>query len=301
MPRTLLVLAALLAAAPAAWAQNSSLPPHLAAKAGKQEDPPPPHQRPRPEPVQPKQDELEFKFMPERPTLTVSPFLVDPGLLLLEAGLDFLTDDDRNIDTDAFAILARGRYGLASTWELIVDAELIKDVSVDSTGGDEEGFGVGDIRLGAKWSLLKQSGSIPTTAVLAQLKVPTGDDSEALGSGESDLLFLSMYGYAIENVQINVNLGLAFIGNTDSSRVFKLQYVSSVEAQVRFGPLIGLGELSRLTSDGNGESIVSTMLLGAAYFVSPDVRVDAGLRFGLSTDADDVLFTIGVSFVGAKT
>lgn len=301
MLKPALVLSVLLASASAAGAQGSSLPPHLAAREGKQEDPLPPHQRPRPEPVTPRAEDSDLKFIPERPTLTVAPFLVEPGLLLLEAGLEFLTDDDKNVELDGYTIRALGRYGLGATWELIADVEILKEVSVDSSGGDEEGFGLGDLRVGAKWSLLKQSGSIPTTAVLAQLKIPTGNDSEALGTGESDLLFLSMYGYAIENVQINLNLGLAFIGNTDSSRVFKLQYVSAIEAQVRFGSLIALGELSRLTSDGNGESVVSTMLVGAAYFVSSDVRVDAGLRFGLSTDAEDVLFTIGVSFVGAKT
>lgn len=53
---------------------------------------------------------------------------------------------------------------------------------------DESASGIGDIRLGAAWSLLPQGAA----TLNASLKLPTGKESELLGSGSTDLaLWLS--------------------------------------------------------------------------------------------------------------
>jgi hypothetical protein len=68
-------------------------------------------------------------------------------------------------------------YGLTERMEL----------TFETTGvSQEHQYGVGDSVVGTKYVLLKEGGRLPGIAGSFELKLPTGDESRGLGSGEFD-------------------------------------------------------------------------------------------------------------------
>ena len=88
--------------------------------------------------------------------------------------------------------------------------------------GTDSSVGAGDLNLGIKWEIHKQSEKswMPALAASLYIEFPTGDSAQQLGSGLSDYwLNLIAQKYVTEKIHLNGNLGYLFAGNTSTGVV----------------------------------------------------------------------------------
>ncbi|RMG87825.1 MAG: transporter, partial [Candidatus Dadabacteria bacterium] len=145
------------------------------------------------------------------------------GNLSLGMGVDVQTGDyGTGETTDAWSITVQARYRPAPRWSLEVSVPYLYqsastttttaggmrfDVERDrrsaSTGGatvidrrrrwgnvekvTDTQQGLGDVTVGASYSLVEESDAVPGIRVSAGVKVPTADERKNLGTGEWDL------------------------------------------------------------------------------------------------------------------
>jgi hypothetical protein len=234
----------------------------------------------------------------ERPTSTWSAVVVGEGNILVEAGVDFASTNNDQLDGDTFRIPALVRYGLSNSFEIIVTGDLLMNrTGEDDRGEDIDALGIGDIIVGTKWGLISDKGILPAIGSVALWKLPTADDDDGLGTGEGDLIFITAFGKSFDNLSINANIGLAFISDVSEHNRFLLRKIASVEVRVQFGDFTVFGEVGWLSDIDEMGGTDTSARVGAAYFFSEIIRVDASVRFGISEDADDFGASAGISIL----
>jgi Putative MetA-pathway of phenol degradation len=115
----------------------------------------------------------------------------------LFAGPPYLTDDPDPVDTGHSEAIINSQldynhhtfnfnapaldlnYGAISNVHLHLGAGMI--TSAPQHGASETGFG--DLELGAKWRLLRETNWLPEIAIYPAVELPTGDASRGLGNG----------------------------------------------------------------------------------------------------------------------
>lgn len=166
--------------------------------------------------------------------------------------------------------------------------------SEDATGATASTEGVGDTRLDARFLATHQRGAWPALSVLAALKLPTADEAEGLGTGETD---------------VTAGAGLdAFL----SRSVF--WFLDADYTWIGDPPGLELRDSMR-TAAGGGVYLGPTLVLsaalehrGAIYPDEPDAQElsvalarlgtlgwQAALVAGLSDGAPDASATVGVT------
>jgi hypothetical protein len=232
-------------------------------------------------------------------------------------------DLDLDISEDVFALFAT--YGLTRTWDVgvvvpIVHVHLRADATASivrnspisqfvhnfgpvsspshtSGGGDETGLG--DVLLRTKYNLLRNPpGWWPELAVLGQVKLPTGDENELLGTGETNFLGLLVASRTFGPVTPHLNLGYEV--TTGGSDQYNLRYLAGLDARVHPRLTVALDVIGRWEpqGDGVGDHIVD-LALGAkwnpvgAFLVNANVQLPLNKSEGLRAD---VIWTIGVEY-----
>jgi hypothetical protein len=232
-------------------------------------------------------------------------------------------DLDLDISEDVFALFAT--YGLTRTWDVgvvvpIVHVHLRADATASivrnspisqfvhnfgpvsspshtSGGGDETGLG--DVLLRTKYNLLRNPpGWWPELAVLGQVKLPTGDENELLGTGETNFLGLLVASRTFGPVTPHLNLGYEV--TTGGSDQYNLRYLAGFDARVHPRLTVALDVIGRWEpqGDGVGDHIVD-LALGAkwnpvgAFLVNANVQLPLNKSEGLRAD---VIWTIGVEY-----
>jgi hypothetical protein len=232
-------------------------------------------------------------------------------------------DLDLDIAEDVFALFAT--YGLTRTWDVgvvvpIVHVRLRADArasvvrnsavssfvhnfgplsspSQASGGGDETGLG--DVLLRTKYHFLeKPPGWWPDLAVVGQVKLPTGDEDDLLGTGETNVLALLVASRTVGRFTPHLNLGYEV--TTGGSDQDNLRYIAGVDARVHPRLTAAVDILGRWEPDGDGigDHIVD-IALGVkwnpvgAFLVSGNVMLPLNKDEGLRAD---VIWTIGVEY-----
>jgi Putative MetA-pathway of phenol degradation len=170
-----------------------------------------------------------------------------PGCTL--ANCDFLADQIQlnvklDISQDVFAIYTT--YGITENWDVSFilpvvhthamatsDATIIfnsasgpgvhsfvgAETSPHSVSGGDA-TGIGDIILHTKYNFLRDNPSLPDLAVAGQLRVPSGDKSNLLGTGSTNLLGLLILSKQIDWYAPHLNIGYeGAFGGLDKSNL----------------------------------------------------------------------------------
>src|SRR5258708_5503189 len=74
-------------------------------------------------------------------------------------------------------------YALRHTLELDIDTQ---SPSISRAAGPPGAAGPGDLTLGVKWQLRKESARVPALGASLYIEFPTGDSARQLGSGLTD-------------------------------------------------------------------------------------------------------------------
>lgn len=170
------------------------------------------------------------------------------------------------------------------------------DQPVDTAGGDETG--IGDILLRTKYHFFRSQSAWPDLAVAGQVKLPTGDEDDLLGTGETNFLGLLVASRTYGRFTPHVNAG--YEATTGSSEENLVRYVVGVDAALHprltlAGDILGRWAPER---SGNGENIVD-FAVSAKWNVWRSLLLDAAVQVPINKDEGlraDFIWTVGVEY-----
>jgi hypothetical protein len=187
---------------------------------------------------------------------------------------------DLSIEEDVWALF--GTYGITRNWDVgivvpiihirlraVGDATIIRNSPVSqvvhnfgpdsspshvSGGGDKTG--VGDILLRTKYNFLRNQGAWPDLAVLGQVKLPSGDPDNLLGTGHTNFLpmLVASKTYGFFTPHVNAGYELTTGPREDDNLRYIVGFDTRLHPRVTFATdLLGRWEPNR---NGNGSHIV---------------------------------------------
>jgi hypothetical protein len=233
---------------------------------------------------------------------------------------DIHVDLDLTIQEDVFALFAT--YGLTRHWDVGIvlpivhlhlranaQATIVRNSSVSarvhnfgpqsdsprSTGGGDE-TGIGDIILRTKYNFLRDRPRWPDLAIVGDMKLPTGDEDDLLGTGDTNLRALLVASRSFGFLTPHVNLG--FEWTTGGSEQNNVRYVAGVDARVHPRLTVAADVLGRWepSGDGIGDSTVD-LGLGAKWNIFQTFLLNAGVQLPLNRNEGlraNVIWTVGI-------
>jgi hypothetical protein len=208
----------------------------------------------------------------------------------------------RNLDLGIVVPIIRIRLE-ANANATIVDNSPIDNVHVfgpnsdpqTSRGGGEE-VGFGDILLRGKYNFVRDRSGWPDLAAFSQVKLPTGDEDDLLGTGETNLLGLLAASKTLGPVTPHVNVGYEI--TTGSSELNNARYVGGFDARLHPRLTTAVDVLGRWEPDGDGigDHLVDAAV-GAKWNVSGATLVSGFILLPLNRNdglRPDVVWGIGI-------
>jgi len=221
---------------------------------------------------------------PQRPTFARNTSTTAQGTVEVEAGL-------MREPGEQFATPATVKYGLSSRDELFIGFTPFK--MVELPGDDGEGFG--DVLVGWRQRFYEHESEPATAAWQAALKLPTADEDEGLGTGEFDGFLAGIVTYAQEDWSATGFAQFGLLGEPDSSGVDHQEALSGVFDMGLPDSNAGVvAELAGVfTPEQDLEQVFTT--LGVNWSPLPGVVFDTGVLLGLSHDAPDFQYFVGIT------
>lgn len=193
-------------------------------------------------------------------------------------------------------------YGLPHGLELDVDAPYL---AIYRATGSQTSNGPGDTDMGIKWNFHKAPHPLGFPALSASLyvEVPTGDESQELGSGLVDYWLNSVAQEAFsDKSRVNANFGFLFAGNTSTGvlgtqntrgHVFTggMSYTHDFNTRITLGleaygaiadnKSLGKDQLQGLVGGQynlNSRCAITFAVLGGSHIASPQVGGQVGFE-----------------------
>jgi len=225
-----------------------------------------------------------------RPLSTEDATVLDVGELEIEMGSEYTRVAGRDNNYN-FAVVPC--YGLIKNVQ--VGAEIPFDVLRPKDGDDEEGLG--DITLFLKTLFLPETEKIPSILLKTAVKLATGDEDKGLGSGDEDVTLIFAATKSIGSTTVYGNIGYSFVGkdwddSLNDYLIYGIAFQYSLSAQLSIlGEVYGESE-----SDFNNDSHTISPLVGLAYKLNDNIRLDTAFKMGISyEDKTDYGIIGGVS------
>jgi hypothetical protein len=228
--------------------------------------------------------EDDEEWLPDRPDVAESAFVVPPGRFQVETGIT--VGEARGEEEVSVITPFLFRYGFYEDFELRVGGPgLIRE---------EGGANFGDLDLGIKYHLLDEDVWSPAIGLIPQVTLPTA--SRDAGSDSVDpRLFLTFDKDLPVEFTIEWNLGAGYIDKPeDSGRFFQVLYAASLSRPL-VRPLIVFAEVYGVSKVEPGEGGSINTDFGVIFRLSKNIVLDLGGDFGI-TNANQQNVFIGLSF-----
>ncbi len=230
---------------------------------------------------------------------------------------------DLSITEDIWALF--GTYGITQNWDVgivvpiihinlraVGDATVIRnspnstlvhnfgpDSSPSHVSGGGEETGIGDILVRSKYNFLRNQGFWPDLAVLGQVKLPSGDPDDLLGTGHTNFMGMLVASKTYGFLTPHVNAGYEL--TTGPSEDDNLRYIVGFDAQVHprvtlVTELLGRWEPNRT---GNGRHLLD-MAFGlkvnpvGSFFIGGYAQVPLNRNEGLRAN---VIWSLAVEYI----
>ena len=226
------------------------------------------------------------------------------------------------IKEDVFALFAT--YGLTPNWDVGVvvpivhvdiranaHAEIVRNSSIsaivhqfgphstpaDASAGGEE-TGLGDVILRTKYNFLRDDPTWLDLAVVGELKLPSGDADNLLGTGKTNVKALLVASKTYGWLTPHMNAG--FEWTTAGTEEYNVRYVVGADARVLPSLTVALDVIGRWKPAGNGigDHIVDAAL-GLKWNAWRSLIVSGGVQLPLNPDEGlraDVIWTLGLEY-----
>lgn len=217
----------------------------------------------------------------DRPDFTESAAVVAPGRVQVEGGYTVARVEDETEHATGEALV---RIGIVYRLEARIEVPTFASLA-DESGFQEPG-------LGAKVLLAEAQGARPAIAVLIGASAPTVEDDVGEDAWQPGLTGAAAWDLS-DRWSLGVNAGYVYANDGDER--FD-QATSSVAAGLALTPRAGaffeIFGIAPVEPGGGGDVTVDG---GVTYLLSPDLQLDARIGAGLTDDAPDVQFGVGVS------
>jgi len=220
---------------------------------------------------------------PQRPTFSSDTRTTAAHTVEVEAGL---TVDP----SDALLIPVRAKVGLDHSSEAFVEWSPLQ--WINTPGKDQ--VGIGDLYLGYRRRFREEKEDRAAMAFAVEAKIPSADAEDGQGSGETDL-FASIAGERqLQRLRLNGFYRLGLLGEVDNGTVDVQHAFAMVASRPLDERLLAFGEGTYLwTPEQDNEQLFAT--LGLSYATTPSLVFDLSVRVGLTPDAPDVIFLVGLT------
>ena len=237
----------------------------------------------------------------DRPDATESPITVDAGHVQVEMSfIDYTHDDEDGEEVDAWAFADTNiKVGLLNNVDMQIVFAAYGDerVKVDETP-DAEAFvenetGFSDVQLRFKvnlWGNDPVPGQTTAFGIMPFIKIPTG---AGLSNGHAEGGVIAMFGWDVaETWGLGFQVELdAVYDEEDDDTDLEFAHTAVLGFDV-VGPLGAYIEYLGVLPSESASQYQASFSGGVTLEITRDLRLDAGLRAGLTDDADDlVLFT----------
>lgn len=242
------------------------------------------------------------ELVTDRPDQTESAVAVPPGFTQLELGWTHTeeNEDGEDFEADTFPETLI-RYGLVEDLELRLGFSGYAWEELDDGTGTEQDFeGWQDTEVGFKYRLWDEDSSrcLPEAALLAHLSLPTGADGHT--SERFDPNFRFSFAHTLtDRLDFGYNLGMVWEtgeddrGERDTTAAFQYTAALGMGITERLGAFVELfGDIPTNGPGGPRNSFDG----GFTYLVSDNFQFDIEAGTGLSEDADDWFFGVGVAY-----
>ncbi len=225
------------------------------------------------------QGEEARNLSPGLPILMEDAYAIEHRAMELRAGLRYALNDDGD---DALAVVPE--FAIGALPQLEVRGRLyLGDTRVDE-------FENLDLQVGALYSFNAESGNLPAFAAGADIRLPTGDDSEGV-----DLALKGIASKALEAHRLHANLGLTFVGDPGHHKRSH-RWLGGVGYDLPLSDQVLLvADVAGFSSVKKGEKTVYLLEVGARMQLDERSVVSGALGggFGGSHEAPDLTITIG--------
>ncbi|MBI3493240.1 MAG: hypothetical protein HY047_15890, partial [Acidobacteria bacterium] len=204
-------------------------------------------------------------------------------------------------------------FGISSIAELQIDGDFYSRLNISQrnpaaplasavTATGDSSHDIDDAIVATKIRILSEGANRPAIGIRFATKLPNASNASGLDLNTTDF-FLSVLGAkTVQSVRLVGNLGVAILGDpTDGARqnddlTYGLSFARAVTQQAEL-----VGELNGRVSTRSGAAFPGTESRGllklAARYTVGQLRLDAGLFFGLTSVDPTVGFTTGFTYV----
>ena len=224
----------------------------------------------------------EEEWLPDRPDVAESAFVVPTGRFQIEIGI---TAGKKRGEESSVITPFLFRYGFYKDFELRIGGPgLIQ----------EEEANLGDIDLGLKYHLFDESAWIPAIGLLPQVTLPIASGNA--GTDSIDPRFFLTFDKDLPlDFAIEWNIGAGYIDKPeDSGRFFQLLYAVSLGRSI-VKPILIFAEVYGVSKVEPGIVGSINTDFGILFRLSENIIIDLGGDFGI-TNAEQQNAFIGLSF-----
>lgn len=153
--------------------------------------------------------------------------------------------------------------------------------------------GVGDLAIGAKWQFVDACPLGAQHAALPAVKLPTADEDDGLGSGETDwdLTWAASRGIG-GKAGAHLNAGYSWIGGVDAD---VWHYGAALDYQF-LDALQGVVEAFAEKERADGADTVGQYNVGIRWSPAESLTIDAACGSKVTGDAPDLSATVGLTW-----
>jgi hypothetical protein len=227
----------------------------------------------------------------DRPDATESPITVDAGHVQLEVSfVDFSRESDGGRRDTLMVAPLNCKIGVHNA----VDVQLVFDPFVaEREHGQPVLSGVGDLTVRIKVNLIGNDIGEFALAVMPFVKLPTGASDVSNGAMEGGIIVPASFELP-RQFSLGIMLELDAVRNSRGGYDADLVHTAALGRELwsDFGAFVEYVGIVALKSDTDYRVCVNA---GLTYSVTPDIRLDGGIGFGLTEAAPDLVAFAGMS------
>ena len=222
---------------------------------------------------------------PQRPTFASSTQTTAPGTMEIVAGIS-VDPGDRN------SVPMTAKLGVTENSEIFVSWAPYNWVDRSAAQGNAEG--IGDVEIGMRERVLDFGPNEPAIAYQFKTKLPTASARQEIGTEEMDFFAAAMLEMPYGSATLLGFYQLGFLGDPTGGDP-DIQHGLSVSGSIPVAESFGaFGEIAGIiTPELDDEQLIATG--GVTYPIMDGWLFDAAVAVGLSNDAPDLQFLVGVT------
>jgi hypothetical protein len=215
------------------------------------------------------------------------------GNFQLEIFGEYGHDEEVRVTNKTSDLSATFTYGIIDPLDIVLGIPYQFWSSEDS-GSEEEGDGIGDLSLEAKWRIYEKEGL--SLALKPGLTIPTGNEDKGLGTGRPTHYLLLIATKTMGPWEFDMNVGYLYNNNTAGER--KHIWSASVDAQLEVmeNLKVALDVGVATNPDKSSDTPPAYLLGGLIWSLRENLDLGLGVKGGLTEPEADIAVRGGITW-----